>query len=72
MYSRYKFIKVIIRTIEQKLNTTKKATHRTTAATKHFYLLYNWIIFFICHARIQKAFPWLIPWHNLKENRYVI
>lgn len=22
----------------------------------HFYLLYNWIIFFICHARIKQSF----------------
>lgn len=50
----------------------KKASCTITAATMHFYLLYNWIIFFICHARIQKAFSWLIPWHNLKENRNVI
>ena len=53
-------------------NNLKKPSCTITAATMHFYLLYNWIIFFICHARIQKPFSWLIPWHNLKENRNVM
>lgn len=55
-----------------KNDNNKKASCTITAATMHFYLLYNWIIFFICHARTQKAFSWLIPWHNLKETRNVI
>lgn len=34
----------------------KKFSCTITVATMHFYLLYNWIIFFICHARIKQSF----------------
>lgn len=34
----------------------KKFSCTITVASMHFYLLYNWIIFFICHARIKESF----------------
>lgn len=34
----------------------KKFSCTITAATMNSYLLYNWIIFFICHARIKQSF----------------
>lgn len=35
---------------------SKKLSRTIIVATMHFYLLYNWIIFFICHARIKQSF----------------